>query len=245
MGKSVGEASGINEKIRSGKEVVSRKFYNGVGAVGKSLGLKAPEATAVPAATAAVPAAMSGNGGGNADAQSSQRRPGQNGQQQTDNERRNGTPADIQGAPAQEEQNRTAQEGQGSGGARTPVDANAEQNAHNATPAGDNSDTNGSERSGGQSYQEEQHTDAARSQNTEPTNDGGAAAAGEASPELKAQADQLVGDSKSKLGAAAGRSRNSRTRAIASRLRQKTAHAAKQRAATRRTLKKPVPKSTR
>ncbi len=203
VGKSVGEASGVNEKIRSGKEVVSRKFYNGVGAVGKSLGLKGTGGDSGSGGNGGGSGGNGGNGGGNADAQSSQRRPGQNGQQQTDNDRRNGTPADIQGAPAQEEQNRTAQEGQGSGGARTPVDANAEQNVHNATPAGDNGDTNGSERSGGQSYQEEQHTDAARSQNTEPTNDGGAAAAGEASPELKAQADQLVGDSKSKLGAAA------------------------------------------
>lgn len=38
--KSVGEASGVNDKIRQGKEVVGRKMYNGMAAVGRRLGLK-------------------------------------------------------------------------------------------------------------------------------------------------------------------------------------------------------------
>ena len=45
--KSVGEASGVNDKIRQGKEVVGRKMYNGMAAVGRRLGLKgAAEAAA-------------------------------------------------------------------------------------------------------------------------------------------------------------------------------------------------------
>lgn len=199
VGKSVGEATGVNDKIRSGKETVTRKFYSGAGAVGKALGLKGTGGDSVAGGSGG----NGGGGGGNADAQNSQRRPGQNGQPQTDNERRNGAPTGPQGAPTQEEQNRITPEGQGSGGTRVPADANGDQTAHNAVPAGGNGDSNGGDRSGGQSYQEEQNTGTPRTQNTEPTNDGGAAAADEVSPELKAQADQLVNDSKSKLGTAA------------------------------------------
>lgn len=202
VGKSVGEATGVNDKIRSGKETVARKFYSGAGAVGKALGLKGTGSDGG-AGGSGGSGGNGGGGGGNADAQNSQRRPGQNGQPQTDNERRNGTPTGTQGAPTQDEQNRITPEGQGSGGTRASADTNADQNVHNAVPAGGNSDSNGGDRSGGQSYQEEQNADTQRTQNTEPTNDGGAAAAGEISPELKAQADHLVDESKSKLGAAA------------------------------------------
>ena len=56
--KSVGEASGVNDKIRQGKEVVGRKMYNGMAAVGRRLGLKGA------AGSGGGQGSGSGNGGG-------------------------------------------------------------------------------------------------------------------------------------------------------------------------------------
>ncbi len=225
--KSVGEASGVNDKIRQGKEVVGRKMYNGMAAVGRRLGLKGA------AGSGGGQGSGSGNGGGS----------GGNGQggngsgNATAQNRGNTTPQNGSGqrtpGEAANTQNAAAGQAGGEGGA-----AAAGATANNTQPNNQNGGQTGQGRGNGSAGSNENGNrsgaaagmssgaaanansgvenpgsgngqNAGSGQNAgtggegQPANDGGASAAGPRENNAQEQANQIVNSSKEKIAAAA------------------------------------------
>lgn len=214
--KSVGEASGVNDKIRQGKEVVGRKMYNGMAAVGRRLGLKGA------AGSGGGQGSGSGNGGGS----------GGNGQggngsgNATAQNRGNNTPQNGSGqrtpGEAANTQNAAAEQAGGEGGA-----AAAGATANNTQPNNQNGGQTGQGRGNGSAGSNEngnrsgaaagtgsgaaanansgvENPESGNGQNAgsgqnagtggegQPANDGGASAAGPRENNAQEQANQIV-----------------------------------------------------
>ena len=132
--KSVGEASGVNDKIRQGKEVVGRKMYNGMAAVGRRLGLKGAAGSGGGQGSGGGSGGngQGGNGSGNATAQNRGNTTPQNGSGQR-------TPGE-----AANTQNAAAEQAGGEGGA-----AAAGATANNTQPNNQNGGQTGQGRGNG------------------------------------------------------------------------------------------------
>lgn len=213
-----GEAFGVNDKIRQGKEVVGRKMYNGLAAVGRRLGLKGAAGSGSTGGGTGGTGGSGGNGNRSADAQNrgnaarnqsntaaNNRAAGNNGA--GDNQELNGQNA-VTGATAEN----SAAAGQ-SGGA---------QNGRTGQTSG-NSSVNDNNREGSgsagvvtpnsmnpESANAENGTGTDRPASTgesgtagAPVNDNGAAAAGPRDDTARDKADQIVSSSKDKIAAAA------------------------------------------
>lgn len=221
--KSVGEASGVNDKIRQGKEVVGRKMYNGMAAVGRRLGLKGAAGSGGGQGSGGGSGGngQGGNGSGNATAQNRGNTTPQNGSGQR-------TPGE-----AANTQNAAAEQAGGEGGA-----AAAGATANNTQPNNQNGGQTGQGRGNGSAGSNENGNrsgaaagmssgaaanansgvenpgsgngqNAGSGQNAgtggegQPANDGGASAAGPRENNAQEQANQIVNSSKEKIAAAA------------------------------------------
>lgn len=221
--KSVGEASGVNDKIRQGKEVVGRKMYNGMAAVGRRLGLKGAAGSGGGQGSGGGSGGngQGGNGSGNATAQNRSNTTPQNGSGQR-------TPGE-----AANTQNAAAEQAGGEGGA-----AAAGATANNTQPNNQNGGQTGQGRGNGSAGSNENGNrsgaaagmssgaaanansgvenpgsgngqNAGSGQNAgtggegQPANDGGASAAGPRENNAQEQANQIVNSSKEKIAAAA------------------------------------------
>lgn len=226
--KSFGEASGLNDKIRQGKEAVGRKMYNGMAAVGRRLGLKGATGSSGGQGGGGSGGGNGGNGngqGGNGNATAQNR--GSNAAQNRSGQRTPGEAANTQEAA-------TGQAGGAEGTAAAGATANnAQPNGQNGGQTGQSrgngsANDNGNEnRSGsaagtgatanansgaqnpesgsGQNTGNAQNTGSDRNAGSEgqPANDGGASAAGPRDNNVQEQANQIVNSSKEKIAAAA------------------------------------------
>lgn len=213
--KSFGKASGVNDKIRQGKEVVGRKMYNGMAAVGRRLGLKGA------AGSNGVQSSGNDNGGGNMTAQNR----GGNTVQNRSGQRTPGEAANMQNAAAGqaggEEGTATAgttvnnaqpnnQNGGLTGQGRDNGSAGSKENGNRSgAAAGTGSGAVTNVNSGVQNPESGDGQNADNGQNAgtgsegQPANDGGASSAGPRDNNVQEQANQIVNSSKEKIAAAA------------------------------------------
>ena len=213
--KSFGKASGVNDKIRQGKEVVGRKMYNGMAAVGRRLGLKGA------AGSNGVQSSGNDNGGGNMTAQNR----GGNTVQNRSGQRTPGEAANMQNAAAGqaggEEGTATAgttvnnaqpnnQNGGLTGQGRDNDSAGSKENGNRSgAAAGTGSGAVANVNSGVQNPESGDGQNADNGQNAgtgsegQPANDGGASSAGPRDNNVQEQANQIVNSSKEKIAAAA------------------------------------------
>lgn len=219
--KSVGEASGVNDKIRQGKEVVGRKMYNGMAAVGRRLGLKGAAGSGSGNGGGSGGNGQGGNGSGNATAQNRGNNTPQNGSGQ----RTPGEAANTQNAAAgqaggeggaaaagatanntQPNNQNGGQTGQGRGNGSAGSNENGNRSG---AAAGMSSGAAANANSGVENPGSGNGQNAGSGQNAgtggegQPANDGGASAAGPRENNAQEQANQIVNSSKEKIAAAA------------------------------------------
>ena len=221
--KSVGEASGVNDKIRQGKEVVGRKMYNGMAAVGRRLGLKGAAGSGGGQGSGGGSGGngQGGNGSGNATAQNRGNTTPQNGSgQRTPGEAANTQNAAAEqaggeggaaaaGATANNTQPNNQNGGQ-TGQGRGNGSAGSNENGHRSgAAAGMSSGAAANANSGVENPGSGNGQNAGSGQNAgtggegQPANDGGASAAGPRENNAQEQANQIVNSSKEKIAAAA------------------------------------------